>query len=157
MVHHGEDGAFGLVINRPAGLTASDLCESLDLVWNGDPVASVGSGGPVQPNTGWVLFGDGASNDLPESKELDLGVYFAGSIETLRGIATAPPDRVRLFLGYAGWGPGQLEQELSQGAWLLIPGSLELVFDVPDDDIWDRALRGLGIDPATLIATPGIH
>jgi putative transcriptional regulator len=69
----------------------------------------------------------------------------------------APPPHLRLLLGYAGWGPGQLESELAEGAWLLAPVSHEVVFDVEASRMWEHVLRGMGIEPATLVATRGIH
>lgn len=157
IVHHDEEGAFGLVLNRPSGVAAGQLCDSLEIEWGGDPDAEVGSGGPVQPNTGWLLFGEGAPDDLPDTTPIVEGVHFAGSLETLRRIGAEPPERVRLFLGYAGWGPGQLEMELAQGAWLLVPASAEVAFAPCEDELWLRVIRDLGVDPATLISTPGVH
>ena len=62
-----------------------------------------------------------------------------------------------MLLGYAGWGPGQLEMELSEGAWLVAPVSRDVVFGVDHSVMWEHVLRGLGIDPSTLIATRGVH
>ncbi len=157
LVHHDAEGSFGLVINRASEIVAPQLCESLELAWHGDEEDVVMWGGPVQPNTGWVLFGDGTAADAEESTVVTNGLRFAGSLETLRCIAQSPPERVRLLLGYAGWGPGQLEVELTQGAWVTVPIDPNMVFETPPEALWDRVLRSLGIDPATLIATPGIH
>jgi putative transcriptional regulator len=68
-----------------------------------------------------------------------------------------PPADLRVFLGYAGWGQGQLETELAQGAWVVASLSPEIVFDVAPDRMWDHVLRGMNIDPATLISTAGVH
>lgn len=159
MVHHDEESSFGLVLNRPAELVAEDLFGGLDFEWKGDPAAVVSWGGPVELSSGWLLFGDGhpAALDDEEVGEVAPGLYFAGSLEVFRSVAAEPPDDVRLFLGYAGWGAGQLEAELSQGAWLSAPVSGEVVFDVPAEDMWEHVVRGLGIDPATLVSTSGIH
>ena len=75
----------------------------------------------------------------------------------ITGVASQPPERLRVLLGYAGWGPGQLESELSQGAWLFAPIRREVVFDVELPDMWEYVVRSLGIDPATLVPTRGIH
>ena len=157
IVHHDEQGTFGLVVNRGSGLRAGALCDSLDLEWNGDRELEVGIGGPVQPNTGWLLYGEGALADVPDAKPVAEGIHFAGSLEALRRIGARPPGRVRLFLGYAGWGPGQLEMELAQGAWLLVPTTASVVFAGCGDEVWRRVLHDLGVDPATLVPTPGIH
>lgn len=161
IVQHDAEGTFGLVLNRPVDMSASELCEGLDMVWGGDPETPLYWGGPVQPNTGWMLFahdsvGAGQSHES-EATELGDGVFFAGSLNVLRPIALAPPDRVRLLLGYAGWGPGQLEDEMVEGVWLTAPASREAIFDVSPDAMWDYVVRSLGIDPATLTLTPGVH
>lgn len=156
LVHHDEEGAFGLVINRRAGVAAGDLCDHLEIPWRGDRGAEVGAGGPVQPETGWVLFGD-VAGPVPDSHRVTEGVHFAGSLDGLRALGEAPPEQVRLFLGYAGWGGRQLEMELAQGAWLVVPSSAEVVFDGREEEVWGRVLHELGIDPASLVATPGVH
>jgi putative transcriptional regulator len=84
-------------------------------------------------------------------------MYFAGSLDVLRIVAETPPGDVRLFLGYAGWGPGQLEAEMAQGVWLTVPSTREAVFRTASDDMWEFVVRSLGIEPATLITTPGVH
>ena len=157
LVHHDEDGTVGLVLNRKSELSAFDLCESLDVEWQGDPECPVSWGGPVQPNTGWVVAGDDVLASLPEATPFADGLHFAGSLDALRWVAGEPPPKLRLFLGYAGWGPGQLEAELAAGAWVVAPFSDPPVFDVADDDLWAHAWRLLGIDPATVVSTPGIH
>jgi putative transcriptional regulator len=157
LVHHDEDGTVGLVLNRSADLSAFDLCESLDVEWQGDPDRAVTWGGPVQPNTGWVVAGGDVLAVLPEATRFADGLHFAGSLDALRCVAVEPPPELRLFLGYAGWGPGQLESELVAGAWVVAPLAREAIFAVPEDELWDHAWRMLGIDPATIVSTPGIH
>ncbi len=158
MVHHDESGAFGVVLNRPTELSAPNLCATLDIEWNGNPEDAVAWGGPVQPQTGWVLFEDQDGRVQGEQvKEIGSGVCFAGSIEVLRQVASDPPERLRLLLGYAGWGPGQLESELAEGAWLVAPVSGQVVFDVEAPGMWEHVVRSLGIEPATLVPTRGVH
>jgi putative transcriptional regulator len=159
LIEHDEQGTFGLVLNREVDLTAADLCESLELDWNGDPSACIRWGGPVQSNTGWVLFGDDVALEMagePVQQVLP-GLSFAGSLAVLQAVAEQPPDDVRLFLGYAGWGPGQLESEIAAGAWLSAPPSPEVVFGVEPAEMWNHVLRSLGVDPVTLISTSGVH
>jgi putative transcriptional regulator len=135
LVHHDGDGTVGLVLNRPAEVRAADLCETLDVVWTGDDALAGVSGVTA----------------------IGCGIHFAGSLEALRAVAKYPPERLRIFLGYAGWGPGQLEGELAQGAWVVVPLSAATVFDVPAEELWTHAWRVLGIDPATVVSTPGVH
>ena len=78
-------------------------------------------------------------------------------LDALRWVAGEPPPQLRLFLGYAGWGPGQLEAELAAGAWVLAPFAHEPIFAVSEDELWAHVWRLLGIDPATVVSTPGIH
>ena len=159
LITHDEEGAFGLVLNREVDLTAGDLCESLELDWNGDPAARIHWGGPVQSNTGWVLFGDDVGLEVTGDavQRVLPGMSFAGSLAVLETVAQQPPSDVRLFLGYAGWGAGQLEVEIASGAWLFAPPSTEVVFGVEPPGMWEHVVRGLGIDPATLVSTSGVH
>jgi len=162
LIHHAPDGTFGVVLNRETQITAPSLCATLEIEWRGDQHEAVDWGGPVQPQTGWVLFDDASPLDTDpeienEIKSLEGGLRFAGSLEVLRSVAKRPPEHLRLLLGYAGWGPGQLESELAQGAWLLAPLERAAVFDVARDAMWEHVVRSLGIEPATLAPTHGVH
>jgi putative transcriptional regulator len=157
LIHHDADGTFGVVLNRPTELTATDLCTTLRIGWRGEPEKEIGWGGPVQPQTGWMLFGEEALLGSDDVKPVGDGIGFAGSLEVLRRIAEDPPQELQLLLGYAGWGPGQLESELSDGAWLLAPVSRDVVFEVEPADMWEHVVRSLGIEPSTLVATRGVH
>jgi len=159
LIDHDERGTFGLVLNREADLTAGALCESLEMPWNGDPSARIHWGGPVQVNTGWVLFADDIAFPVEreETQQVLPGLSFAGSLSVLQAVAEHPPPEVRLFLGYAGWGPGQLESEIAAGAWLFAPPSVDAVFRTEPESLWEHVVRGLGIDPATLVSTAGVH
>ena len=158
LVHHDDEGTFGVVLNRTTDLTAGGLCASLDVDWCGAAGKGIGWGGPVQPQTGWLVFDDDEALEIHEDvKEVAGGVHFAGSLDVLRKVAHDPPEHLHMLLGYAGWGPGQLEQELAEGAWIVAPVSREVVFDVDPTVMWDHVLRSLGIDPSTLVATRGVH
>ena len=158
LIHHDETGTFGVVLNRGTEISVPNLCATLDIEWHGDPEGEIDWGGPVQPQTGWVLFEDGVPVEADEEiKDVGAGVCFAGSLDVLRKLASDPPDHLRLLLGYAGWGPGQLEAELSEGAWLCAPISREVVFDVDRTQMWEHVVRSLGIEPATLVPTRGVH
>jgi len=159
VVHHDAESTFGLVLNRGVDLSIRDLCESLEFEWNGETGAEVAWGGPVESNTGWLLFQDGLETEIEDDEvsHLDGQLCFAGSMDVLRQLALRPPRDLRIFLGYAGWGQGQLESELAQGAWVVAPLSPDVVFDVPADEMWDHVLREMDVDPATLIATAGVH
>ena len=111
--------------------------------------------GPRRLPSDWK--GWGYRSCIRDSRRIPITIFFAGSLNVLRPIAEAPPGHVRLLLGYAGWGPGQLEHEMVEGVWLTAPSSREAIFDVSPDAMWEYVVRSLGIDPATLIQTPGVH
>jgi putative transcriptional regulator len=160
IVEHSGDGTFGLVLNRSVDLLASTLCASLDIEWHGDPEDAMQWGGPVEPNTGWLLLNEPKKLDFEDPSVSRVGetdLFLARSIEVLRSASDEAPGTIRFYLGYAGWGPGQLESEMEQGAWLVAPLDLDLIFNTPADDVWDRAVRGLGIEPATLVSTQGLQ
>lgn len=161
MVHHDETSSFGLVLNRSMDFAISSLFESLGFEWRGHGDDSVSWGGPVEANSGWMLFGDidlqESTDEEGEVKSVAPGLNFAGSMDVFRKVAAEPPPRLRFFLGYAGWGPGQLEFEISQGAWLSANATAESVFRVSPETMWDHVVRGLGIDPSTLVSMSGIH
>jgi putative transcriptional regulator len=156
LIDHDEGGTFGLVLNRGTDLPVAQLCASLGIDWQGREERSVEWGGPVQPEHGWLLMGEDAPGHL-EVTDVIQGVRFSRSPDVLRECAESPPRKFRVFLGYAGWGPGQLQQELVQGAWLVAPASAEFVFDTPRDALWEQVVRHLGVDPATLVPTQGVN
>jgi len=164
MIEHGHEGSFGLVVNNPSRMATSALLQSLDINWNGDHSSVVWSGGPVMPTSGWVLH-----EPTPATPAVDLvdpacatmslapGLHLSTSPENLRLIAVSPPQRVRVLLGYAGWGPGELASEMAQGSWLHADLSPQLIFDTPPEAMWERALSTIGIGPETLVPSRGIH
>ena len=159
VVHHDAESTFGLVLNREVELSVRELCESLDFEWNGKSTSEVNWGGPVESHTGWLLFQDSLDTIVEEEHVTQLGgaLCFTGSMDVFKQLAERPPSDLRIFLGYAGWGGGQLETELAQGAWVVAPLSPDVVFDVPPEAMWDHVLRAMNIDPGTLISTAGVH
>lgn len=159
MIEHNDEGSFGLVINQPSPIKASELLTSLEMVWRGDTHAVVWSGGPVSPTTGWVLhqpvrgFGNG-----PGTTTIAPGISLSTSPDRLRTLADRPPERIRLLLGYSGWAPGQLAGEMSQGSWLHADLDPRLVFDLDPDEMWTEAVRSLGIhNLESVVQGRGIH
>jgi putative transcriptional regulator len=164
MVEHNDEGSFGLVVNQPSEMDAATLLEAMEIDWQGDDSAVVWSGGPVMPTSGWVLHGPSASigpgaADMDSGSTIDLipGVSLSTSPEKLKLLAEDPPSRVRLLLGYSGWGPGQLADEMARGSWLHVDATPEIIFDTPADIMWEVALRSLGIDPEAIVQGRGIH
>jgi putative transcriptional regulator len=150
-----QEGAFGLVLNRPTDLPASDVV-ALDPPITGGNQLPLFIGGPVQPERGWILLGE--VPDEPDFRTILDGLYLSTSPHLLRRVLEATPEpRARVVAGYAGWGPGQLDDELSQSAWLMADVELDLVFDVGAEVMWETAIRRLGADPSLLQMSPGVH
>ena len=149
------EGAFGLVLNRPTDMPASSMVR-IDPPLGDANNMPLCIGGPVEPERGWVL-----TAEPPEDVEFRLivgGLYLSSSATVLRQVlSTIPAPRARIIAGYAGWGPGQLDDELAQSAWLIADLDLDLVFDVSADVMWETAIRRLGADPSALQASHGIH
>ena len=137
---HNAEGAFGLIINRAAGKTIGEvLVANLPDTLKDAPLFH---GGPVQPGALSFLHTDTFLPDAGVLPNLALG----HSLDDLADIGESfsPAKKVKLFAGYAGWSPGQLEDEMKRKSWLTFPASLELVFDTPPDQLWQRIIRSKG-------------
>ena len=158
MIEHSSQGSFGLVINHPSPIKASELLDSLEMSWRGEDSAVVWAGGPVSPSTGWVLHEPiGVAPPGQGTIAITSSISLSTSPDRLRAIANQPPRNIRLLLGYSGWGAGQLEQEMARGAWLHASADPRLVFETRPDDIWEIALQTLGINPASLFVGRGVN
>lgn len=156
LLHHETEGSFGFIVNRPTGIKISEILQGMDVGWQGRAEDVAFFGGPVQPQLGTVLFTpeaplpeDGEEDDETASEVIP-GVALTQHIGDLSRLAEAPPDHFRLFLGYAGWGEGQLIEEILRNDWLTAPVSSELIFAPDPEKVWDEALRSVGVDPAIL-------
>jgi putative transcriptional regulator len=149
------EGAFGLVLNRPTEMPARSMVRLDPPVAAGNELA-LHIGGPVEPDRGWILIGD--RPDESECRMIQEGLYLSTSPTLLRRVLEAfPAPRARVLAGYAGWGPGQLDEELAQSAWLMAEVALDLVFDTDPAVMWEMAIRRLGADPAALQTSHGVH
>lgn len=154
---HTEDGAFGLVVNRPL-LTSGRVVINLDPPVSTERELEVWIGGPVDPERSWVLVGAGTDAGTALGMGIGGGLYLSTSPDLLRQVLEPePPPRTRLVVGYAGWGPGQLEAELEESAWLMSDVDVDLIFGTPPDKLWEAAIRRLGADPAMLQGSRGVH
>ena len=156
MCEHTPHGAMGLIINKPADISMGHLFDKLDLTLRRQDLLSnpVGHGGPVQTERGFVLH-DPMRMDKPEPEAGSVyastltvpgGLEMTTSRDVLEALSSgAGPRRVLITLGYASWGEGQLESELSENAWLTVPASADVVFEVPMAERYDRALDLLGL------------
>jgi len=155
LCEHSPDGAWGLVLNRPTGRTAASVTEFTPPL-TGDSGIEVWLGGPVEPQRGALLLAE----EPPDADvfEVSRGVYVSSSGDLLRRLIEGPPvTHARLLMGYAGWGPRQLDQELTESSWLISDVALEIVFDTKPAEMWEAAIRRLGVDPAALQPSTGIH
>jgi len=157
MIEHQTGGSFGLIVNRPSENRVIDLLESLEMVWRGIPGDVAWWGGPVQPETGWILHEPVAELGDNFTREIASGLHLSSAPDALRVLANKPPKRIRFVLGYAGWGPDQLEGELAEGSWVNSDVTAELLFDTPPERLWEASVRRLGIEPQSLVPASGVH
>lgn len=149
------EGAFGLVLNRPTGAAASTMVRLEPPVQHGNDLALY-TGGPVEPDRGWILTRDEPQD--AEHRTIVDGLYLSTSPTLLRRVLeTRPAPRALILAGYAGWGSGQLDEELAQSAWLMSDVALDLVFDTDPSIMWETAIRRLGADPSALQMSHGVH
>lgn len=154
LVDYGPDGAFGLVLNRPTEMPASTMVHLTPPVAGGSDMP-LWIGGPVDPQRGWILLAEEPEVDFKMIRD---GLYLSTSPDLLRRVLeTTPAPRARVLAGYAGWGPGQLDAELSHSSWLMSDIDLDLVFDTKADAMWETAIRRLGADPSMLTTGHGVH
>jgi putative transcriptional regulator len=157
---HGEDGAFGWVINGRPVMTLSELLLRADITKS--PVAgltgSVRVGGPVSPEQAWLVYPEQERfADVEGQVDVGPGVLACASRRALELLAEGAAS-TKLFglLGYAGWAPGQLENEIRVGAWLPVDLDVGLVFEVPREQLWQRAYQQVGATPMAFSSRVGL-
>jgi putative transcriptional regulator len=161
---HSSEGAMGIVVNQPAqNVKFPDLLVQLEVIPEAERIQLHGSagevkvlkGGPVETGRGFVLH---SADFFIENSTLpiDEGICLTATLDILKAIARGKgPSNAILALGYAGWAPGQLEQEIQQNGWLNCPADSELIFGIDVEHKYERALTKLGIDPAMLSSEAG--
>lgn len=161
MCEHSERGALGLVINKPSDIVLSRLFEKVDLPMGRDDLAAlpVFQGGPVQTERGFVLHeavsGEGESV-YASTLSIPGGLEMTTSKDVLEAMASgAGPRRVFVSLGYASWGQGQLESEITENSWLTVEADPNLIFDAPVAERYERAMTLLGLQPWMLSPDAG--
>ena len=156
---HSSEGAMGIIVNRPAGsIDFPELLVQLDIIEKADQIKlpenaetmKVLKGGPVETGRGFVLHtGDFFIKDA--TLPIDDGICLTATVDILKAIAKgAGPKHAILALGYANWGPGQLENEIQDNGWLHCAADPDLIFGADSDEKYLRALRKIGIDPGVL-------
>lgn len=160
LCEHSDNGALGLVINRPTDINLKNLFERVDLSLDRDDLAArpVFYGGPVQTERGFVLH-EGLGDDgehYSSTLKISGGLEMTTSRDVLEALSSgAGPKRVFVTLGYAGWGAGQLEDEISRNGWLSVDADPELIFATPVEQRYDKALSLLGVDRSFLMGEAG--
>ncbi len=146
---HGDEGAVGIAINKPDPvITLDDVLRSSNLPIPPELNRSIYIGGPVEPNAAFILY----PSDYVTAQQLEVSptVSLSRENKVMEDIAHGRGPETFLFaIGYAGWGPGQLEQELISQGWLTLPGDDSIIFDVPDQEKWRQAAALYGIDIST--------
>ncbi len=152
MCVHGEDGAMGLVINRPTPFSIAEIMAQMDVECDVDLSQKALVGGPVAMENGLLLYRADASCEVRDDElEIGEGLRLCPSREVLQAIGKGQgPKEHHMFLGHAGWAAGQLEQEIAQAAWVPATLRLELIFSVPLEARWTEALRGEGLHLAQM-------
>ncbi len=156
---HNDKGVLGVVINKPTDMTMDVLFERIELKLVDGLRSTVTSapimfGGPVQDDRGFVLHSPGGrySSSLSVTEE----VAFTTSIDVLEAVARGGgPQRMLVSIGYAGWSPGQLEEEIARNGWLTVGADAHVLFDLPVEERYNAAIKLLGIDPLMLATEAG--
>jgi putative transcriptional regulator len=162
MAEHHAEGAIGFVVNRPGPIAVEEVLRGLDPGLAADAVkfgragGKVLVGGPVQPDRLWILYRPGEVPAEEDATRVGEDLALGGSRELLEALVRTPGGGpFLLMLGYAGWAPMQVEQEVNQGAWIPIPLHQDLVFNVPHDERWDQAVRRIGLEPGSFMVAGG--
>jgi putative transcriptional regulator len=142
MVHHDQNGALGIVINRP--VAERSIASLLEALGEKEPAVTgtvrIFAGGPVQPDIGFVIHG--TDYHRADTIEIDGRLAVTSSREILHDIAdNRGPAKSLIAFGYAGWAPGQLDGEMAQRTWFVTPADAKLIFDEDRDKVWDEAFK----------------
>ena len=167
LLEHADEGSIGLVLNQTVPASVKKISTSLGLRWDGDVEQRIRLGGPVEPMRGWVLHDQPAWD--AHASCLGGALWLTSSLDAVRkrddpGFG-GKGARFMFLLGYAGWGAGQLETEMAAGSWVSVPVdeltresgpgvSIDWIFATQPSQMWEQALRSIGVDPARLV---GLH
>lgn len=148
LLHHDDEGAMGVVINRRTEVGLDAFCRKHELTYGGAEDRCVHLGGPCEQQRGFLLHQEPALT--AQHVELLPGLHLSTEAESVRAVLAKSGAPYTFLLGYSGWGPGQLEHELVDGAWLTSPVRLARIFEADTAGVWTRVLGDLGIEPARL-------
>ena len=160
LCEHNERGAMGVIINKPTEMTIETLLERIDIKLdltpdlNQDTKKLVMFGGPVQDDRGFVLHAPGT--DFTSTLKISEQVAFTTSRDVLEAVAQGHgPKNILISVGYAGWGAGQLEEEIISNGWLTVQANPSIIFDLPIEQRFNAAMKLLGFDPLMLSGEAG--
>jgi putative transcriptional regulator len=150
LCEHRDEGSFGFVLNRQYENTLDELIPELE----GFPLP-VYYGGPVQVDS--IHFLHQYPDEIPGSQEISKGIYWGGDFDAVVNLiknANTDPDKIRFFIGYSGWGEGQLKDEMKQKTWLTVSATRKLIFHNNYNEIWKDSLKHLGGDYEMMVNFP---
>jgi putative transcriptional regulator len=152
---HNEKGAMGIVINQPTEIPFAELLTQLEIDYSSEFAApSVLMGGPVHEQAGFILHS--SEGEWESSLRINEQVCLTSSKDILSAMGVGKgPKKANLLLGYAGWGAGQLEQEIMSNSWLTAPVSSEILFDIPMENRWSAAAKSIGVNISRLSSETG--
>ncbi|WP_296061353.1 YqgE/AlgH family protein [uncultured Amphritea sp.] len=152
---HNESGAMGIVVNRPIEMDLGQLLQHLEFSYNSDLTDLIYAGGPVQNDRGFILHRH-TTNEWDSCYNITDELTLTTSMDILKAISeNSGPEQFLVALGYAGWGPGQLEQELSDNVWLSCPANLDIMFGTPAEERLQAAAATLGVNLDLLTSQSG--
>lgn len=152
---HNEQGAMGIVLNRPSELRLSDIFEHMNIDTSSDSRQKVFIGGPVEEDRGFVLHSH--TDNWASTMQITENISISTSKDILEAMAKGDgPQKTFVALGYAGWAAGQLEQEIQNNAWLSGPSDEQIIFDTPSEQRWKAAAKRIGVD-LTLLSQEAGH
>ncbi len=154
LIEHTQEGAMGITINHPTNQPIKALYDQMGRPWYGDENSLLMRGGPVQPEHAWILHEP--SDEVDSVHHITDNLHLTTSLDAMDKLAKSKIS-FHFYVGYAGWGPGQLDQEIQEGAWILSELDVSLIFRTPSEHVWETSLHNMGIDPAMLITSTGIH
>jgi len=149
LLHHQDEGSLGFILNRPTGVKIKEILDDLEIPWAGEQETLAFFGGPVEPRQGTLIYNVDEADTSEEDETTRVvfpGVALTQHVGDLKLLAEGPPESFRLILGYAGWGEGQLVQEILRNDWLIAPPRLDLVFGQEPEEAWRQALASMGVN-----------
>jgi putative transcriptional regulator len=142
LCEHGSEGALGVVVNRPTAMLVSEALPQVPVIEGQHHVLF--AGGPVQPNHVLLLYR--LDQEPTDTHHVFDGVYLGGNMEALEHVLQVPSESefFRAYVGYSGWGPGQLESEMKTGSWIILPADPAAVFQKEPSQVWPDIMKSLG-------------